>query len=360
MFICLPCNENINLGKKKLAIGSYRHIHVYPLPSALYMYMYVHVHINLNINPRLYSSSKMQTHVPALHVCMCMYYQLQYIISFITQVYNHVERNDNWLIIFKLHPSVITPDNLHTNILISSLMDSPLDSLYHSLQKVFMPILVKEGQLSETVDPKIQDLVTQLEAGLGTVMRQQGRGEGVASLKNKGNEMLGILTIMDEYQFWVESAETSNSLQAKERAQYFQEVFQPLATQFRNLDSLSLDEAIDLVDTTQDQLDDIWKQVEHDPAYPEQRMTYVLEMISGNFTRFIQHHLKELRFWEGQFKMVHSSLHESLILCDKWAGAAGDLTTKFWKQYTAHPWKGGPFKSEILNHMIQRIEEVHV
>lgn len=260
---------------------------------------------------------------------------------------------------FKLHPTVITPDNLHTNILVSSLLDSPLDSLYHSLQKVFAPILVKEGHISESVDPKIQDLVTQLEAGLGSVLRQQGR-EGVVSFHKEqdGKETLGILTVMDEYQFWVETVETSNKLQAKERAQYFQEMFQPLASRFKKLDSLPLDEVIEFVDETQDQLDDIWKQTDHDPPYPEARMTHMLEVISGNFSRYVQRHLKDLNFWSGQFKVVHMSLHESLILCDKWGGAAEDLTTKFWKQYSAHPWKGGPFVSETLGQVTQRIEEV--
>lgn len=254
---------------------------------------------------------------------------------------------------------MITPDNLHTNILISSLLDSPLDSLYHSLQKVFAPILVKEGQLSESIDPKIQDLVTQLEAGLGSVLRQQGR-EGVAPLKEQeGKEMLGILTVMDEYQFWVETVEKSNKLQSKERAQYFQEMFQPLASHFKKLDSLSSDELIELVDTTQDRLDDIWKQTDHDPPYPEQRMSHMLELISGNFSRHVQRRMKDLDFWSGQFKVVIMSLHESLMLCEKWRGTAEDLTTKYWKQFAAHPWKSGPFGSETLNQVTQRIEEVH-
>ncbi len=266
-----------------------------------------------------------------------------------------MEHSDNWLVVFKLRPAVITAENLHTNILITTLIDSPLDSLYHSLQKVFAPILVKEG---ESIDPKIQDLVTQLEAGLGSVMRHQGK-EGVTSLTGKdGNETLGILTVMDEYQFWVETAETSNKLQAKERAQYFQELFQPLASQFKQLDSFPLDEAIDLVDTTQDQLDDIWKQTDHDPPFPEHHMFHLLELISWNFSRYVQRHLKDLDFWSGQFKLVHTSLHESLMLCDKWGGASEDLTTKFWKQYTAHSWKRGPFVSETLNQLTQRIEEV--
>ena len=223
---------------------------------------------------------------------------------------------------------------------------------------MFAPVLVKQGQLSQSVDPRIQDLVVQLEAGLGTVIRQQGR-EGVAPVREgEGRETLGILTVTDEYRYWVEQAESSTRLQTKERAQYFQELLQPLASQFDRLDSLPLDEALELIDTGQDQLDDLWKQTDHDPAYPEERMLHLLEMVSGNLARFAQRHLKDLDFWSGQFKLVHTGLHECLMLCDKWAGAAEDLTTRFWKQFTAHPWKGGAFVSETLTQVTRRIEEV--
>ena len=259
---------------------------------------------------------------------------------------------------FKLRPIVITPNDLHTNILISSLLDSPLDSLYHSLQKVFAPILVKEGQLSQSVNPKIQDLITQLEVGLGSVMRQQRREDVAVSRGLSGQEILGILTVMDEYQFWVESVESSTKLHSKERAQFFQEQFQALAAQFDKIDSLPFEEVIDLVDITQDCLDEVWKQTEHDPPYPEQHMTHLLEIISGNFSRYVQRHLKDLDVWSGQFKLVYSSLQDSLRLCDKWSGVAEALTTKFWKQFSAHQWKGTAFVSESLSLMTLRIEEV--
>ena len=278
------------------------------------------------------------------------------------QVYNHIESDasgDNWLILFKLYPSVITPDNLHTNIFISSLLDSPLDTLYHILQKVFAPVLIKEGKWSHSVDPKIQDLVTQLEAGLGSVLRRQGRDiVSGGKEQEKDIQTLGILTVLDEYQFWVETADASMKLQAKERAQYFQEQFQPLATQFTNLDALSFSDAMELVEVTQDALEDIWKQSEHEPPYPETRMAHLLEVISGSFSRYVQRHLSGLDFWSGQFNQIHSSLQEGLVLCDKWGGASEALTTKYWKQFPVHSWKGNPFISETLTHISQRIEEV--
>ena len=37
---------------------------------------------------------------------------------------------------FKTRPDVITPDNLLTTIVVSSMVDSPLNTLYHAMQKV--------------------------------------------------------------------------------------------------------------------------------------------------------------------------------------------------------------------------------
>lgn len=60
------------------------------------------------------------------------------------------------------------------------------------------------------------------------------------------------------------------SLCLKMNAFWFQE--------FYNLDSLSLPEVVDLVETTRDVVDDVWRQTEHD-HYPESRMLHLLDII---------------------------------------------------------------------------------
>lgn len=47
------------------------------------------------------------------------------------------------LLFFKLHPTVITEDNLHQSILVSSMLDSPINSLYQAVRQVFAPVLLK-------------------------------------------------------------------------------------------------------------------------------------------------------------------------------------------------------------------------
>ena len=255
---------------------------------------------------------------------------------------------------FKLYPSIITPDNLHTNIIISSILESPVDTLYHSLQKLFAPVLVKEGSFSCSVDPKVQELVTQLEAGLGTIMRRQNK-EGVVSASESLSEdnILGIITLYDEYQFWVEMANASTKLSLKERAQYFQEKLQSLVTEFANLGSQTLPDAMRIIEIAQYALEDIWMYTEHKP-YTELRMAHLLEVISGTIGRFVQRKLADLNCWSGEFSDVHMNLNDGLMMCEGWTIATDEMTSKC----IARPWKSGRFVSEMLSQIISRIKEV--
>ena len=53
-------------------------------------------------------------------------------------------QGERWLVVFRLRPVPITPDNLHSNILVSTMVETPLESLYHAVQKVYAPILLKD------------------------------------------------------------------------------------------------------------------------------------------------------------------------------------------------------------------------
>lgn len=281
------------------------------------------------------------------------------------QVYNSIEAEattDNWLVFFKLEPCCITPENLHTNIFVSSVLDSPVDTLYHSVQKIYAPILLKDARWSKSIDPKIQLLLTELEAGLGSTLRRHGK-VGVAQDKGGSSsaaimELSGILTPSDEFQFWAEASMSSSKLTSRERAQFFQESFQPIVTEFANLDALSFSDVLELVEVTQDTLDDIWKQTDHAPPYPENRMRHLLEIISSSFGRYVQRKLSNLDVWKGQFPQVRSCLQEGLSICEKWSSATDMLTSQFWKNYALHPWKGGVFVSATLLQLTLRLEEV--
>jgi dynein heavy chain 2 len=52
-------------------------------------------------------------------------------------------------------------------------IDSPLNTLYHAVQKVYAPLMLEDGKWSRSLDPKLQSLISELEAGLGAAMRKQ-------------------------------------------------------------------------------------------------------------------------------------------------------------------------------------------
>jgi len=97
------------------------------------------------------------------------------------------------LVFYKIRPEVITPDNMHTNIFVSSVLDSPVSTLYQSLHHIFVPMLLKSEQSSKGFDPKLQSLLGELDAGLGSVLRKRtntsasARGEAVDD--NVGGEL---------------------------------------------------------------------------------------------------------------------------------------------------------------------------
>lgn len=141
---------------------------------------------------------------------------------------NYVEPSDTAekvLVFFKLQPKAITPDNIHQNVFVSSMLSSPVNTLYHSVQKVFAPLLLKDEKWSRNFDPKLQSLLSELEAGLGSVVRKQDSSSRVANLGDEDN-VGGILTPQDEFQYWSDASISGYDLSERERASFFQESFQ--------------------------------------------------------------------------------------------------------------------------------------
>ena len=228
-----------------------------------------------------------------------------------------VSDNDNWLIFFKLKPTTINPDNLHSNVVVSSMLDSPIDTLYHSVQKVFGPVLLKDSRWNKVVDPKLQSLLVELEAGLGSTLRKHGKFISLDSSSStrslEDGSLAGILTPMDEFKFWGEVGASSSRLEKKERGQYFQELLQPIANNFANIDSMPFVEALELIEVTQDALDDLWKQTEHEPLYPEKRMAHLLEVVSDSIGRYVQRRLGELNVWHTAYNQVRINIQVCVI-----------------------------------------------
>ena len=145
------------------------------------------------------------------------------------KLFNQVEPSDTAdkvLVFFKLQPEVITPDSLHQNVFVSSMLSSPINTLYHSVQKIFAPLLLKDEKWSRNFDPKLQSLLSELEAGLGSVVRKQDRDSTRAAKVGNEESVGGILTPQDEFQYWADASVSGYDLSERERASFFQECFQ--------------------------------------------------------------------------------------------------------------------------------------
>lgn len=151
---------------------------------------------------------------------LCIYIITLYNFFLLWQIEASGDSKEKVLVFFKSHPTVITEDNLHQSLLVSSMLESPINTLYQAVRQVFAPVLLKvnlslcvEEFHSKTItilkmfsadcllrdfgyannfakqvcfsflkdehwrsafDPKLADLLNELEVGLGSVVRHYG------------------------------------------------------------------------------------------------------------------------------------------------------------------------------------------
>ncbi|KAB1272093.1 Cytoplasmic dynein 2 heavy chain 1 [Camelus dromedarius] len=224
------------------------------------------------------------------------------------------DTKDKVLVFFKLRPEVITDENLHNSILVSSMLESPINSLYQAVRQIFAPMLLKDQEWSRNFDPKLQNLLSELEAGLGIVLRRSDTS--LSKLKFKEDDTRAFVKFMF----------------VKELIRYLHKevIYQLVAEEekeFYNLDGLSLLEVVDLVETTRDVVDDVWRQTEHD-RYPESRMLHLLDIIGGSFGRFVQKKLGTLNLWEDPYYLVKENLKAGISICEQWVLAVRTIHEK--------------------------------
>uniref|UniRef100_A0A8C4HES0 Cytoplasmic dynein 2 heavy chain 1 n=1 Tax=Dicentrarchus labrax TaxID=13489 RepID=A0A8C4HES0_DICLA len=265
------------------------------------------------------------------------------------------------LVFFKLHPTVITEDNLHQSLLVSSMLESPINSLYQAVRQVFGPVLLKDERWRSAFDPKLADLLSELELGLGTVVRQSGAKlsakKGHEDVLTFSPHYAGILTPSDEFQYWADLSESAEKNSVRERATYFTEQFKPIQKEYGGLDGLSMSDVVDLVEQSRDSLDDVWRQTDFEP-YPETRMVRLMDVIGGVLGRYVQRKLSGLKIFEEPFVSVRENLRAGVAVCEQWVVACEHLTGQVWKRHAPHPWKGNKHCPQTLHCLAKRLDEV--
>ncbi|KAM3875467.1 cytoplasmic dynein 2 heavy chain 1 [Diretmus argenteus] len=266
------------------------------------------------------------------------------------------DSRERLLVFFKLHPTVITEENLYQSILVSSMLESPISTLYQAVRQVFAPVLLKDEHWSSAFDPKLASLLSELELGLGSVVRQSG-AQPSAKRGRKEEDVLGILNPSDEFQYWADLSVSGETSSVRERASHFIELFKPIEKEYGGLDGLSMSDAVDLVEQSRDTLDDVWRQTEYEP-YPETRMLRLMDVIGGALGRYVQRKLSGLKIFEEPFVSVRENLRVGVVICEQWVVACEHLTGQVWKRHAPQPWKGNKHCPQTLHCLAQRLDEV--
>ena len=127
---------------------------------------------------------------------------------------------------------MITSDNVHTNIFLSSMVDSPLDSLYYMIKSVYSPALRdnnNKNQSNQAANQQVQTSLNELEQVL--------RSSGKKSSSSSSSSMASISHPKDEIAYWYDiSKSTSSKTKDLERAKYFLQLFDPVKANFENLE----------------------------------------------------------------------------------------------------------------------------
>uniref|UniRef100_A0A672GCW4 Dynein cytoplasmic 2 heavy chain 1 n=1 Tax=Salarias fasciatus TaxID=181472 RepID=A0A672GCW4_SALFA len=259
------------------------------------------------------------------------------------------------LVFFKLQPMVITEDNLHQSLLVSSMLESPINTLYQAVKQVFAPVLLKDERWRSTFDPKLAGLLGELEVGLGSVVRQSG----AKTSARKGLFVFGagILTPSDEFQYWADLSESAEKNGVRERASHFAELFKPIQKEYGGLDGLSMSDVVDLVEQSRDSLDDVWRQTDYEP-YRETRMVRLMDVIGGALGRYVQRKLGDVNIFEEPFVSVRENLRMGISICEQWVVACEHLTGQTWKRHAPCPWKGNKHCPQTLLCLAKRLNEV--
>eukprot|EP00501_MAST-03F_sp_TOSAG23-6_P000982 GSMAST32.ASY1.ANO1.1018.1 assembled CDS len=253
----------------------------------------------------------------------------------------------------KLRPTPITDDNFAQVIMVSSMLDSPIHALYNATHRVYAPMLLRDKSWSTKMAPKMQKLLAVMDSGLGSLVRR-GSSE-LADIHDK-KAMASILVPSDEFDVWKMLA---NNRTNGESAQKFSEIFSGISNEMGDNLTMTLPDILELVDDTQNCLDDIWKaDVRQSSQYPQHRMKHIFSVIASALARYVSSYLGSTDIWQGAYAEVASRLQEAILVCERWSLVTADLSGSFWPSCEEHPWEGAAYEEQHIKNLSERLESI--
>lgn len=250
----------------------------------------------------------------------------------------------------------ISSSQISSQLLVSTMRHSIMDSLYQYMNSVYEPLLVNESDV-QGISPQMKNLVSSLKAGLATTLRTGfGRSSGVSK-----DNLDGILSPADEIEFWNDmekmNVQTSQDEKLAQKAEAINKHFSKISKSIYDLPSMELVKVNDLVDGLYDTVDYIWTDEQILPPYGEERMKHFLKISTSSFGAKIEKELNSMDLWTSSFSDVRMKLNECMKICKTWKDKILDLTGTLWRT-EGNKWTGGSYYDPYLERLIARLTEI--
>jgi dynein heavy chain 2 len=259
----------------------------------------------------------------------------------------------------KLSGETILPGNMRKQIQVTSVRSqAPVQCLYESVHQVYAPLLLRDDGTARMLSQKLKDALQDLDSGLASALLLQaddsraggsnsGKGVAIGKSGDAGTNLMAIVTVADECRYWEQ--QQGDPRNAK-RARKFTVALDTVAPRFARLLDTSFDEMLELLDDTQNALDDIWRAdvASREQQYPQVRMDHVLSLVGAAVNSFVLDKAAATRdfdLWTSPLHDVARFLQQAVGLCDKWGSAVETLTLTLWPAVEEHPWIAIPSSS---------------
>lgn len=186
----------------------------------------------------------------------------------------------------------LTAQNMPSAVVMSSLGESPLQTLQLNIKELFAPMLLKDPQWKKQLDDKTRQTLEALNSAL-TAALQLGGSE---------DDFSNILTPHAECQHWrrIDAGEDYQATsEQRTRAREYWDVLRLVADQMARFTELSMGEMAKALQELQNALDALTQ-----AGYKEARMKHFLQIIGSALDGFLKSRLTELSLWHDDYRKV--------------------------------------------------------
>ena len=200
-------------------------------------------------------------------------------------------KQDKQINLVKRNRGALKAESIQSQLMMSTIVDSPLLSLYITLKAVYLP---KLSLGTNKINPRLIRGLEELEKGLHQEVLQRGIDLGDAL---GGREAKKITTLRDEVSYWAQRIDQGGD--EGERAETIVARFAPhvLDTMDAAMD-LQLAEMNRLLEDLQDTFNDIFMDDMLVPPYPQERMITLLGVEGKMVFNYAVNHLTDVKFFE--------------------------------------------------------------